>query len=636
MMPGLGLEPGTHVAGWEIIRAIRTGGFGAVHRAEQAGKDFAIKVALHREESGDIGKTHARAVREVVLLMTLDHPNIIKSRGHGYLPDGRLYCVLPYVDGWTLGEWKERKHPTFREIARVIAKVSGAVAYMHEEGVIHRDLKLANVMIDKNGEPVIIDLGCATYRNAPELTTTPGPPGTRRYRSPEHQAHLDNPGRNRDAPYTYKVTDELFAVGVMLYELLTEPLPTKNSSRPDFADPLRVLPSAREVNPRVPEALSALVDDLLARDPAQRPEDFEALRRRLVELAQLPEPEYALEAHPPSTQRQPPPVQGAQAPALAAPGNEGRRGVLALADKQAPRVRGRLHPRALVGLFAASGQRWRKPLALAGIVAAVVLAAGAAAWLARGEYPAPALQPASGEASVPAVAGSGSVLPPVNSSPVSSPPPAPAQDRAPVAAPATAPKEGSTVKPKPSDVLKSSRPAGAPKAAPALAEPGTPAWCKAVALFVALGHPGCASVPLKAEPFECPPGAVEAMEKLGWDIGRDRFAVRIDERGPSFGHYVFTVGAPVTGRVPDSAYGPGQKNAVPGTLFHGRIYVTEKEEGAPLGLLVAIYDRVEIPNVGKFPVCVVTELLNPVLELKDGTAKAMANARVNPVERWAP
>jgi len=151
MMPGVGLEPGTVVAGWEIIRAIRTGGFGAVHQAEQAGRDFAIKVALHREQSGDTGRTHARALREVALLLKLNHPNIIKSRGFGYLPDGRLYCVLPYVDGWTLGDWKERKYPTFREIARVFARVAAAVAYMHGLGVLHRDLKLSNVMIDKNG-----------------------------------------------------------------------------------------------------------------------------------------------------------------------------------------------------------------------------------------------------------------------------------------------------------------------------------------------------------------------------------------------------------------------------------------------------------------------------------------------------
>ena len=85
------------------------------------------------------------------------HPSVVIAH--------QLYS-LEYVDGWTLGDWWERTHPTFRELARVFAKIAGAVAYMHGRGVLHRDLKLSNVMIRRNGEPVIIDLGCATYASA--------------------------------------------------------------------------------------------------------------------------------------------------------------------------------------------------------------------------------------------------------------------------------------------------------------------------------------------------------------------------------------------------------------------------------------------------------------------------------------
>jgi serine/threonine protein kinase len=414
MIGAVELEPGTLVDGWQIIRALRTGGFGAVHHVEQHGKAFALKVALHREQSGDTGRTHARALREVALLLTMDHPHIIKPRGFGYLPDGRVYCVLEYVDGWTLGEWLERTHPTFREIARVFAKIAGAIAYMHALGVLHRDLKLSNVMVSRDGEPVIIDLGCATSANAEELTVTPLPPGTERYRSPEARAFLYTQGRKPGARYSFKAADELFAVGVMLYELLTDPLPTKDNPRPDFADPGSNLPPPREANPRVPEALSALVEELLAHDPAQRPESFKALRRRLAELANHPGPEYAAEAHPPSAQRQPPPVDGGQAAGAAARGRQGWRKVLAVAARQASHLRGRFQPRVL-----------------AGMVAAVMVVAVAAVWLARGERPAPALPPALGEASAPAAPGAGPPLPPVKSSP--GPAPAPALDSAPIA-----------------------------------------------------------------------------------------------------------------------------------------------------------------------------------------------------------
>jgi hypothetical protein len=617
MIEAVELQPGTLVDGWQIVRALRTGGFGAVHHAEQHGKAFAIKVAVHREQSGDTGKTHARALQEVSLLLTLDHPNIIKPRGFGYLPDSRVYCVLEYVDGWTLGEWKERTFPTFREVARVFAQIAGAVEYMHKRKVFHRDLKLSNVMIrSSNGEPVIIDLGCATYENAEELTTTPLHPGTDRYRSYEAWDFFYQQGRKHGGSYPFKVTDELFAVGVMLYEMLTAPLPSREPPRLDFSDRGGNLPAARDVNPRVPEALSALVEDLLAQDPAQRPVNFKALRRRLLELAKHPGPEYAAEVHPPSVQRQPPPGDGVQAAGIAAQGKQGWRKVLALADKQAGRLRGRLQARPLVGVVAGSRQHWRKPLALAGMVGAVVMAAAAAAWLAHGERPAPASAPALKEATAP---------------PVPTAPALPPEKFPPVSAPATAPKEGSTVKPKPPDAPKSPRAAGATKAPPAPNDPGFPAWCKALPLAVAMATEGCASVRTKAEPFECPPGAAQAMEKLGWNTG-DRFSLRLDERGPDHGLWTFTLGAPVTGVASDTSL---SEKAPPGTLFYGRAYKTDAAPGAPFGELAVIYDHVEIPGRGKYPVCVVSGRAG-ITELKDDKATAPVFLSASPVTSWEP
>lgn len=627
MIGAVELQPGTLLDGWQIVRPLRAGGFGAVHHAQQQGKAFAVKVALHREQSGDVGKTHARALLEMSLLLTLDHPNIIKPRGFGYLPDGRAYCVLEYVEGWTLGEWKERTFPTFRELARVCAQIAGAIEYMHARPrkVFHRDLKLSNVMISSStGEPMIIDLGAATYENAEELTTTPLPPGTDRYRSPEAWDFYYQQRHNPGARYPFKVTDELFALGVMLYELLTVPLPAKEPPRLDFSDRMANLRVAREVNPRVPEAWSALVEDLLAHDPAQRPVNFEALRRRLEELANHPGPEHAAEVHAPSAQRQPPPVDGAR-------GKQGWRKVLALADKQVARFRGRLEPRALVARVPVSRPQWRKPLAFAGMVAAVVGVAAAAAWLTHGERTAPtsAPAPASAPASVPApkvatvpTVPAAPALPPVKSPPVSAPTPAPA------------PQEGSTVKPKPPNAPKSPRATRALKAAPAPNDPGFPAWCKALPLALAMATEGCASIRIKAESFECPPGAQEAMEKLGWmGVGKGdvSLGVQLDERGPTHGFYTFTLGAPVTGVITGA-----RKAEIPaGALLHGTAYTTGALDRYPLGILRIIYDHVEIPGKGKFPVCVVSQG-TPITELKDNKATASNVGGGYPVSSWEP
>ncbi|MFL5350149.1 MAG: serine/threonine protein kinase [Hyalangium sp.] len=588
MIGAVELQPGTLVDGWQIVRALRTGGFGAVHQAEKHGKAVALKVALHREQSGDTGRTHARALREVATLLMMDHPNLIKARGFGYLPDGRVYLVLEYVDGWTLGDWLERMHPTFRELVHVFSRIAEAVAYMHARGVLHRDLKLSNVMIRKSdGEPLIIDLGCATYVNAEELTTTPLPPGTERYRAPEARKFLHQRGRKRGARYPFQVADELFAVGVMLYELLTDPLPAQDHPRPDFADPLANLLPPRQVNPRVPEALSVLVEGLLAHDPARRPESFETLRRKLTELAGHQGPEYAGEVHPPSAQRQPAPGQGRQA--------------------EPAKYRG------------------RKPWVFTGVVAAVMLAAAAAVGLARGHSPSPPLPAAPG------VPSPGPALPSMNSSPGSTPAPAPALGPAPTT-PATAPEEGPTVKLKPPAALPSARTVRAPKAASDPGKPGSPAWCKAVPLAVALAQ-GCASAQFRPpENFECPPGAVAAMKKLGWRFGayESRIRIRLDERGPDDGSYWLTLG-PVVGVVTDQF---GRDLFPAGMLLSGRLYVTEKSKEYPLGRLIGFYDHVEIQGRGKFPVCLATFNPIPVLEAKGDTVKAQSMATVVPRRAW--
>ena len=190
------------------------------------------------------------------------------------------------------------------------------------------------------------------------------------------------------------------------------------------------------------------------------------------------------------------------------------------------------------------------------------------------------------------------------------------------------------MKPTPPDAPKSLRAARAPKAAPAPNDPGFPAWCKALPLALAMATEGCASIRIKAEPFECSPGAVQAMEKLGWmGLGKSdaRLSVRLDERAPERGLWTFTLGAPVTG-VMDGA---SQGEVPAGSLLHGTAYKTDALPGAPLGELRIIYDHVEIPGKGKFPVCVVSTP-TAIRELKDDKATAQANVGASPVTSWEP
>ncbi|HEX8706263.1 MAG TPA: protein kinase, partial [Myxococcaceae bacterium] len=138
-----GLPEGTMIDGWKVLRKLGAGGFGAVHQVEKNCRLYALKLALLPQGAHDDAKTHERTVRELLCLLMLKHPNIVRVHGHGHYPDetgGHLYLALEYIDGWTLAEWIERTHPTVLELLRVFEKLAGAVAYMHARGVFHRDL----------------------------------------------------------------------------------------------------------------------------------------------------------------------------------------------------------------------------------------------------------------------------------------------------------------------------------------------------------------------------------------------------------------------------------------------------------------------------------------------------------------
>ena len=305
------LPSGTVIDGWHVVKELGNGGFAVVYLVEKNGKPHALKLARHRDASGDEKKTHARVLREVAILLTLSHPNIVSPRGYGYAETGNVFLVLDYVDGWTLGEWKERKHPTAREILSVFVKIASALAYMHERGVLHRDLKLSNVLIRKSdGEPVIIDFSCATYTQADDLTDSGLPPGTDRFRAPEQFRFLNGHKDEHRARYAFKVADDIFAVGAMLYELLTDARPTEHRDRFTLNNPIAAPPPARVLNARVPDALSDLVENILSRDPERRPVDTEVLGRELSELLEQPGADYRVPVHPPSEQRQGEPAEG--------------------------------------------------------------------------------------------------------------------------------------------------------------------------------------------------------------------------------------------------------------------------------------------------------------------------------------
>ncbi|SEL91385.1 Serine/threonine protein kinase [Stigmatella aurantiaca] len=566
------------VDGWQVSQELGDGGFAIVYLVEKSGKPYALKVARHREASGDDKQTHDRMVREATTLLMLDHPNIIRPRGHGYVEAGNMYLALEYVDGWTLAEWKELKHPTIHEILRVFVKLAAALSYMHRRGVLHRDLKLVNVLIRKSdGEPIIIDFGCATYSLAEDLTEEGLPPGTERFRAPEQFKFLHEHKNDHRARYTFKVADELFALGAMLYELLTDPWPTHYYMR----KPLNLQmppPPAFDVNPRIPESLSELVEKILSREPSRRPVDAEALRRELEEHLERSGAEYRVPAHAPSEQL------------LAEPSeSEGLPGV---PPKGPP-------PRKVT----------RKTL-IVGTSLVMALAAAVTFWRACGDVPA---------------------SPPEHSAPpmtspldMSLPSPVPM-----VLPPATeaGQKEDSTVKMTTPEIPSPRLPVRVQKGFSA-------AECAAMSLVAALAA-GCPGSQIRPESFTCPAGAARAMVKeLHWKDG-DSFALVLDDRHNSDDMTWFTAGSDVVGVVPKvKGFDRRQLEvAPPGTRFYGKAYYLSDKMGRSDGPAMVIrYDRVKLPGQDEKPVCFVVESRS--YGFKDGRVQAGNFNTGRVVDRW--
>ncbi|WP_375756961.1 serine/threonine protein kinase [Corallococcus exercitus] len=592
--------PGTLIDGWQVSKPLGDGGFAFVFLGEKNGRHRAIKVAQHRESSGDPKQTHARTLRELTALLMLDHPHIVRPQGYGLAESGNLYLALDYVDGWTLAEWAERKHPTVREILGVFEKIAGALAYMHRRGILHRDLKLSNVLIRKSdGEPVIIDFSCATYTFAEDLTDGGLPPGTDRYRAPEQFKFLREHKDEHRARYAFQVADEIFAVGVMLHELLTDPRPTEFRPRFDLNSPALPPPPPRLANARVPAALSDLVETILARDPKGRPVDTEALRRELADLRGERSAEYDVPAHPPADQR-----HGGPAPAaLSAPST----------------------PQSLKRHVAMMERPLRAGRWLAGVVCIVALVMAAALWRSSGSATGGPAGPHDAAAPRPPPATTHSAPPETH--PPAMTPAGPSSVTVPGPAIAAAPKEGSALKTPAPEASPPGRALRLPKKSVAAVE------CASLSLVAALAA-GCPGAQIRPERFTCPAGAEEAMrEHLHWEEG-DRFSLQLDERQAGFDNVWFTAGAEVVGVVPKGVNDDRQAAVAPkGTRFYGKAYYLSDKMGRADGpALVIRYDRVKLPGQDEYPICFVHE--GTVVEFKDGRVMAVNRGSGKVVDRW--
>jgi eukaryotic-like serine/threonine-protein kinase len=252
---------GTLVDGrYRILHRIGSGGMADVYSAEDThlGRQVALKV-LHRRFAQD-QEFVERFRREAKSVAGLSHPNVVgvfDRGGH----DGTYYIAMEHLAGRTLKEIVESEAPLPQERAIDLAQqILQGAGYAHRHGVIHRDFKPHNVIVDDDGRTKVTDFGIARA-GASEMTETGSIMGTAQYLSPEQaQGHA------------VTAASDLYSIGVMLYEMLAGRLPFEGDSAVSIA--LKHLseppPPLSQLRPDVHPAIEAVVMAALAKDPAQR------------------------------------------------------------------------------------------------------------------------------------------------------------------------------------------------------------------------------------------------------------------------------------------------------------------------------------------------------------------------------
>ena len=276
------VQPDHVVGGYRIEKKLGAGGFGHVYLARRDGVACALKF-IHPGRVGDWGW------RELYIMQRHEFSHVVRLLGHFKWPEDKpeyLVLVMEYVPGPTLYQWARENNPSARQVVEKLLMLSRALQEVHAKEVLHRDLKGDNILVrETNGEPVLVDFGAGTMRDVPRATRNALAPANARYRSPESVAFFLRTDRAPGERYPYAVTDETYALGVLLYVLLTEQYPFGGPEDELLVEIMTSAPRApRERNSRVPPALDGLCLRLLAKDPHARVPNAEALCAQLVKL----------------------------------------------------------------------------------------------------------------------------------------------------------------------------------------------------------------------------------------------------------------------------------------------------------------------------------------------------------------
>src|SRR5580704_4217725 len=259
--PGLALETGSLIADrYEILKLLGEGGMGAVYKARDQEVDRLVALKVIRPELAGHSSVLQRFKQELILARTVTHRNVIRIYDLG-VAEGCRFITMEFIEGRDLSSVLEERKLAPDEVVKILRQVCAALEAAHLEGVVHRDLKPQNVMLEASGRVVVMDFGLARSMEATGLTQAGAIMGTPAYMSPEQARGIPADERS-----------DIFSLGIIAYQMLTGVVPYKA----DTALASMLLrtqgpptPSV-EIDPTIPQALNDLVQKSLAVDPKDR------------------------------------------------------------------------------------------------------------------------------------------------------------------------------------------------------------------------------------------------------------------------------------------------------------------------------------------------------------------------------
>ncbi|HEX8068617.1 MAG TPA: protein kinase [Pyrinomonadaceae bacterium] len=267
------------IGDFKLVRELGRGGMGVVYEAIEKKLERKVAVKVLHPEVADREDIAQRFIDEGRKLAMLSHPSIVRVYRFD-CAKGLYYLVVEYIEGLPLDNVLARERLPLAKTVAVLRTVASALGHAHEKGIVHRDVKPGNIFLCPGGRVVLSDFGIAKDLNpgALSMTSTGDVFGTPAYMSPEQAEGA------KDIP----CAADVYALGVLAFEMVTGRVPFSDPS------PYKILtkhineppPPIVDIAPGVPRTLAALIERMLAKDPARRPQNGTELEAELAACEQ--------------------------------------------------------------------------------------------------------------------------------------------------------------------------------------------------------------------------------------------------------------------------------------------------------------------------------------------------------------